>query len=117
MNAKKIFSWQDFNRSNIKKVNGQLKIFDFEDPKQDNAVMDMAIMSIDIRGNKELAAAYEEKIKASALYNEELFNLMTVRRAIIVMYARMEKIKSGKISEFPQNNIDAFHEAVDKLAA
>ena len=117
MSAEKIFSLQDFNRSNLKKVDGQLQMFDFEDPKQDNAMYDMATMSIDIRGNEELSNAYQEKIQASGLYNEDLFNMMTVRRAVIVMYARMEEIKSGEISEFPQNNINAFHEAIDKLAA
>jgi hypothetical protein len=121
MNAKKIFAWQDFNRSNIKKVNGQIKIFDFEEPKQDNAMVDMATMSIDIRGNKKLSTAYEAKIKVSELYNEELFNLMTVRRAATVIYARMyarrDEIESDGIPQFVQNNIDAFNETVDKLAA
>lgn len=117
MNAKKIFSQQDFNRSNLRKVNGQLKFFDFEEPKQDNAMFDMATMSIDIRNNPELLTAYKEKIQASKLYNQELFNLMTVRRAVIVMYARLDEIKSGQVSQFPQNNIDAFNESINKLAA
>ena len=120
-NAKKIFSQQDFSRSNIKKVNGQLKIFDFEEPRQDNAMADMATMSIDLRDSGILAAVYKEKIQAHESYNEELFNLMTAKRAAAVMYARIyarrDEIESTGTSPFVQNNVDAFHEAVDKLAA
>ncbi|MBT4209555.1 MAG: hypothetical protein HOE19_01395 [Candidatus Komeilibacteria bacterium] len=120
-NVKKIFSQQDFNRSNIKKVDGQLKIFDFEESRQDNAMADMATMSIDIRNNEKLSATYKERIQASESYNEELFNLMTAKRAALVMYARLyargDEIESAGIPQFVQDNIDAFHEAVDKLAA
>lgn len=119
MDAKKIFSQQDFNRSNIKKVNGQLKFFDFEEPRLDNAMVDMATMAIDILHLSELSDAYQKKVQTSKLYNEKLFNLMKIRRAAIVMYARLcarkNEIKDGEMPQFLQNNIDAFHQAVKKL--
>lgn len=118
VNAAKIFSWRDFNLSNIRKLDGQIKIFDFEEIRQrDNAMVDMATMSIDLKKKPNLIQAYKEKIETSELYNEDLFNLMTIRRAVIVMYAKLKKIRSNQIDQFTQNNIDAFNEAINRLAA
>ncbi|MFA5413595.1 MAG: hypothetical protein WC348_03590 [Patescibacteria group bacterium] len=115
ISAKKIFSHHDFNRLNIKKVSGKLKVFDFELSRRDNAMVDMATLYIDIRDDKDLVKIFEERLSQSELYNEELLTLMVIRRAAVVMNASMDKIKKGDKSTFLKDNLESFREAAEKL--
>ncbi len=113
--AKKIFSHHDFNRLNIKKVDGKLKVFDFEVSRQDNAMVDMATLYIDIRDDKDLVKIFEEKLSQSELYNEELLNLMVIRRAAVIMNVYVDKMEEGGESKFLKDNLESLKEAVGKL--
>lgn len=81
------FGHLDFNFLNVKKVNGKLVIFDFENAHQDNAMVDMAILYLEICDNEKLKRKFQEIIEKSNLYNEELLKLMVIRRSAIVIHA------------------------------
>jgi len=115
LNAKKIFSHHDFNRLNIKKVDGKLKVFDFEVSRRDNAMVDMAILYIDIRDDKNLVKVFEERLGQSELYNEELLDLMIIRRAAVIMNVYVDKREEGSESKFLKDNLESFKEAAEKL--
>jgi thiamine kinase-like enzyme len=113
--ARKVFSHQDFNRRNVKKVDGRLKIFDFEIAKRDNAMVDLATMYFDIWQDEVLLALLKEKAIQSELYNEELMFLMVLRRTAIVMNAYRHKMKNGKCDGFLQGNLDTFLDVRSKF--
>ena len=115
LDAKKIFSHHDFNRLNIKKVDGKLKVFDFEVSRRDNAMVDMAILYIDIRDDKDLVKVFEERLGQSELYNEELLDLMVIRRAAVIMNVYVDKMEEGSESKFLKDNLESLKEAVGKL--
>lgn len=91
-NSKQIFSHQDFGPPNVKKINGKYKVLDFEFSRRDNAMYDMACVYIDVKDNEELKSFFDDKIKNSHLYNHILLDLMVIRRATVVMNARLSKL-------------------------
>lgn len=86
-NAPKIFSHLDYNFLNVKKLSGKIIPFDFENALNDNAMVDMAVLYIEICDDDNLLKKFKEEISAHELYDEELLRLMIIRRCAIVVNA------------------------------
>jgi len=112
--AKKGFSHQDFGRRNVQKIDGELKVFDFESARQDNAMFDMATLFIDIKDRDELVRIFKEKVGESEHFNEELLDLMIVRRATAAMHFYMSEYPNNE-SSFLRKNREIFAEKVKQL--
>jgi len=54
-------------------------------------------------------------IKKSELYDEELLDLMIIRRTILFMYSFIDVLKTGTKLQFLQNNVDAYKEISAKV--
>lgn len=98
--SKKVFSHHDFNFSNIKNVNGRLVIYDFEHAAWDNAMYDPATFYIEMQGDDNLKQVTKNLIQDSYLFNQELFDLMLIRRCVDVMYG----LKDRKTIPYFQKN-------------
>lgn len=86
-NSRKVFSHLDFNFLNVKKHNDKIVLFDFENAHRDNAMVDMAVLYVEICDNPKLKNKFQEIIQTHELYNEELLKLMVIRRCAIVLHA------------------------------
>lgn len=115
LTAKKAFAHQDFNRRNVKTVNGKIKLFDFELSRRNNAMVDMASLYIDIKDRADLVDTFSKRIKESELYDEELLDLMIIRRSTLFMYSFIDILKTGTKLQFLQNNVDAHKEVTAKV--
>ncbi|MDP1813338.1 MAG: hypothetical protein Q8K92_02710 [Leadbetterella sp.] len=117
-NAKKGFSHQDFSHLNIKKVGAKIKVFDFEFARCDNAMYDMATFLLDIKNeldikDNEPIQVFHEKIIESEFYDEYLFNLMLIRRAVLIVSNFLSK--GGEMSKFVQKNLEIIQETSFKI--
>lgn len=86
----KVFSHHDFNLSNIRRENGRLVVFDFELARRDSALYDMATLFIEVADDEPLRKVVLDKIKQKGIYDEKLFQLMIMRRAIDVLHGLRE---------------------------
>lgn len=109
-NSPKVFSHLDFNFLNVKKLGNRAVIFDFENAKQDNAMVDMAVLYIEISDDQELVNEFEENIKKHPLYNEELLRLMVLRRCIILTSACIDLLSKPNV----EKNIKILNELASK---
>ena len=110
MNSRMVFSHQDFDRRNIKKADGKLKIFDFELSIRNNILADMAALYIDIKDEENLVDTFEKRIKESELYDEELFSLMIIRRGTLFVNSFVNKLEEAGKFKLLQNHIDILRE-------
>lgn len=84
-NCPKSFIHTDFNLVNIKKNKGEFIIYDFEYSRNDTPLLDMATLYIDFYDDEHLRKVFEDRIKQTPNYDEELFKLMLLQRSILVM--------------------------------
>lgn len=109
--SKKVFSHNDYNLSNIKRADNRLIVFDFEHAARDNAMGDMATLYIDLYNNPELKEYFENNLEQSSLYNKDLFDLMVIRRCILVMNA----LANNQDSPYFKKNLEVFNEVYKKI--
>jgi thiamine kinase-like enzyme len=107
--SKKVFSYHDYNLSNIKTRNEKLIIFDFELACRDNAMYDMATLYIEIQDDEALKQLFQKIVEKSDLYNKELFDLMLIRRAADVVYG-LRNNQEVKYFEKNKNILDKMNE-------
>ena len=110
-NSEKFFSHNDYNLSNLKRLGGKLIVSDFEYARRDNAMVDMATFYIDLCDNNELQKYFREKLNKHPLYNEELFDLMVLRRCILVM----NSLADNQESSYFRKNLLAFNSISEKI--
>jgi hypothetical protein len=103
--SSKYFSHGDLDIRNIKYLNGNMTLIDFEHSRRDNLMYDLASLYVNIYWDDKLANYLLKKIKKFNFYNEKLFLLMIYRRSIEVLYASMERPNS-KEYEIAKNLIN-----------
>jgi len=110
----KVFSHFDFNFLNIKKLNDKLVIFDFENAALDNAMVDMAVLYLEICDDPKLLKTFQQEIKKHDQYNEELLKFMVIRRAVIIINAGLSKNNDlGYDNPFRKKNIDILRKLIN----
>jgi len=111
--APKVFSHLDYNFLNVKKLNGKIVPFDFENSLNDNPMVDMSVLYIEICDNDKLLQKFKEEISCYKLYNEDLLKLMIIRRCAIVANAGLGP--NGELRyqmPFRKKNIDLLRKLV-----
>lgn len=115
-NAKQIFSHHDFGTPNVKKVNGEIKVFDYEFSRRDNAMHDMACIYINIKDSPELKNKFFKQIENDELFNQRLLDLMVIRRAVTVLHAQLSRTNVPESNYFKMCK-NALQEKVNELSA
>jgi thiamine kinase-like enzyme len=113
-NAPKVFSHGDLNRLNVKKHQGKTKVFDFEISSPNNAMVDMAVIYIDIFNNPQLKDYFWQRINKSQYFNKRLLYLMIIQRSVRVMNVYLKRNQKEK-SKFYLANEKAFFESLAGL--
>jgi thiamine kinase-like enzyme len=112
MNCTNGFSHGDFSLRNIKKHGQRLLMYDFEYACRDNPMFDLATFYSEINNNQENKEHFVEKASDYLLFNKKVFDLMKIRRAVLLLYAFRKRERSSMVME---KYLMVFKEAVNDL--
>lgn len=99
MNYTKGFSHGDFSLRNIKKHDNNLVVYDFEYACQENPMFDLATFYAEIKGDSVNEEYFMEKANNYLLFNKKLFDLMKIRRSVLLLYAFRKRESSHPVRQ------------------
>ncbi len=98
----KYFSHHDFILSNIKKSSKGIMLIDFEFACNDNAMYDLATFYIELENKEDIREYFLNKIRKLDTFDQELFNIMCIRRAAEIVCA----LKNNQASDYFKRNMN-----------